>query len=95
MGLLTSILTAPITGPIKGVVWVAEQVRETVEETYYDVDAIRAELAELSRAAEDGEIDEATFDECEEELLDRLEEAEAWHAGRRGESEEMSDDGTE
>jgi hypothetical protein len=65
--------------------WVADHVLEVAERDWYDVDAIRGKLAELSRQVDAGEIDEPDFLEQEEVLLDRLDEATAWHAGGRHE----------
>lgn len=74
MGLLTGLLTLPLA-PVRGVVWVAEQVDAAARQEYYDPAAIRAELARLAEALDAGEIDEAEFDRAEDELLDRLDEA--------------------
>ncbi|MFD3480378.1 gas vesicle protein GvpG [Streptomyces sp. NPDC058695] len=76
MGLLTQILTLPLA-PVRGVVWVADRVLETAEDKYYDPAPVHRELAELERQLLDGEIDEAAFDEREDELLDRLDEIRA------------------
>ncbi|MER7197931.1 gas vesicle protein [Streptomyces sp. CB01635] len=76
MGLLTQILTLPLA-PVRGVVWVADRVLEAAEDKYYDPAPVHRELAELERRLLDGEIDEATFDEREDELLDRLDEIKA------------------
>jgi hypothetical protein len=73
MGLLTQILTLPLA-PVRGVVWVADRVLEAAEDKYYDPAPVHRELAELERQLLDGEIDEATFDVREDELLDRLDE---------------------
>ncbi|MFB6673023.1 gas vesicle protein GvpG [Streptomyces sp. NPDC057684] len=76
MGLLTQILTLPLA-PVRGVAWVADRVLEAAEDKYYDPAPVHRELAELERQLLDGEIDEATFDEREDELLDRLDEIRA------------------
>ncbi|MCX5079544.1 gas vesicle protein GvpG [Streptomyces sp. NPDC056121] len=76
MGLITQILTLPLA-PVRGVVWVADRVLEAAEDKYYDPAPVHRELAELERRLLDGEIDEATFDEREDELLDRLDEIRA------------------
>ncbi|MEU8487116.1 gas vesicle protein GvpG [Streptomyces sp. NBC_01361] len=76
MGLLTQILTLPLA-PVRGVAWVADRVLEAAEDKYYDPAPVHRELAELERRLLDGEIDEATFDEREDELLDRLDEIRA------------------
>lgn len=75
MGLIKAILTAP-AAPVRFVDWTARQVFEAAEREHYDPDAIREELAELYARFEAGEIDDARFDAMEDELLDRLEEAE-------------------
>jgi hypothetical protein len=49
-------------------------VLEAAEDKYYDPAPVHRELAELERQLLDGEIDEATFDVREDELLDRLDE---------------------
>ncbi|MFH8736476.1 MULTISPECIES: gas vesicle protein GvpG [unclassified Streptomyces] len=76
MGLLTQILTLPLA-PVRGVAWVADRVLEAAEDKYYDPAPVHRELAELERRLLNGEIDEATFDEREDELLDRLDEIRA------------------
>ncbi|MGW6143413.1 gas vesicle protein GvpG [Streptomyces sp. NPDC055144] len=76
MGLLTQILTLPLA-PVRGVAWVADRVLEAAEDKYYDPAPVHRELADLERQLLDGEIDEATFDEREDELLDRLDEIRA------------------
>ncbi|GAA2498681.1 gas vesicle protein GvpG [Streptomyces thermolineatus] len=77
MGLITQILTLPFA-PVRGVGWVLDQVVLTAERQYYDPAPVRKELAELEQALLDGEIDEEEFDRREDELLDRLEELEAY-----------------
>jgi hypothetical protein len=42
---------------------------------------VERELARLEKALLDGRIDQATFDEREDELLDRLEEIAAYRRG--------------
>lgn len=78
MGLLTSLLTLPVSGPIKGALWVMQQVHEAAEAEYYDPAAIKKALVTLEKQLEAGEIDEETFEQAEDLLLDRLE-----AAGRR------------
>ena len=74
MGLL-KLLTFPVSGPLLGGKWVLQTVLDEAERRYYDPAAIRAEMAELERRHGAGEIDEETFDRCEEALLQRLLEA--------------------
>ncbi|MER5901099.1 gas vesicle protein GvpG [Streptomyces mirabilis] len=80
MGLLTQLVTLPLA-PVRGVVWVVERVREEAENQYYDPAPVHHELAELERLLVAGDIDEETFDQREDELLDRLEEIRAYRQG--------------
>ncbi|MFF0425407.1 gas vesicle protein GvpG [Streptomyces sp. NPDC004520] len=73
MGLVTYLLTLAFT-PVRSVVWVAERVAEKAEEEYYDPAPVWRELAALEDRLVRGEIDQETFDEREDELLDRLDE---------------------
>ncbi|MFF3614795.1 gas vesicle protein GvpG [Streptomyces sp. NPDC002580] len=73
MGLFTQLVTLPLA-PVRGVAWVMDRVLEVAEDEYYDPAPVRLELAELERKLLAGEIDEETFDQREDELLDRLEE---------------------
>ncbi|MFB7992471.1 gas vesicle protein GvpG [Streptomyces sp. NPDC056002] len=72
MGLLGEILLLPLA-PVRGSLWVMEQVVTEAERQYYDPAAVRTALARLEERLEAGEIDDATFDRMEDELLDRLE----------------------
>jgi hypothetical protein len=71
MGLLTRLLTLPVSGPL----WVMEKVVEEAERIYYDEGAIRAQLADLEAAFEEGRLTEEELDEAEDVLLERLREA--------------------
>ncbi|MEW1908525.1 gas vesicle protein GvpG [Kitasatospora sp. NPDC085895] len=81
MGLLTGLLTLPLA-PVRGVVWVAERVAEAAEQTFYDPAPVEEELKALERDLLAGRIDEAAFEEREEELLDRLDEIRLFWASR-------------
>jgi len=72
VGLLGEVLLLPLA-PVRGSFWVMEQVLSEAERQYYDPAAVRADLARLEERLEAGEIDDATFDRLEDELLDRLE----------------------
>jgi ribosome assembly protein YihI (activator of Der GTPase) len=72
MGLLTGILTLPLA-PVRGVAWVAEKVAEQAELELYDENRIMAELAEVERAKNAGELDEDQFNQYVDALLERLE----------------------
>lgn len=71
MGLITGLLTLPLA-PVRGTVWAAEQILGQAEETYYDPVRIRSELEEVDRLRTEGQIDEATAEEWEEHLIERL-----------------------
>ncbi|MEU9343649.1 gas vesicle protein GvpG [Streptomyces sp. NPDC048278] len=80
MGLLEQLLTLPLA-PVRGVGWVVDRVVEAAEREYYDPEPVERELAALERALLDGRIDQETFDEREDLLLDRLEEIAAYRRG--------------
>lgn len=71
MGLLTGLLTFPLA-PVRGVAWVADQLTSVAENELYDVDAIYAQLRELSAELDEGRITETEFDRAEDVLLNRL-----------------------
>ncbi|MFC9735575.1 gas vesicle protein GvpG [Streptomyces roseolus] len=77
MGLLDGILTLPLA-PLRGTAWVIDQVLEAAEREYYDPAPVRARLAALVDDLENGRLDAEEFDRLEDELLDRLEEIEAY-----------------
>ena len=74
MGLISGLFTLPLA-PLRGLVVVAEQILDQAEEVYYDPATIRSELEELDRLREEGEIDDATATAREDELIERLMEA--------------------
>jgi len=71
MGLITGLLGLPLA-PMRGVVAVADQVLQQAEDVYYDPGRIRAELEEVGRLREAGEIDEAEAVAWEDVLIERL-----------------------
>ncbi|QPA01459.1 gas vesicle protein [Streptomyces violascens] len=72
MGLLTGLLTLPLA-PARGVAWIADRLEETAERETADPAVLRARLAALNRALDEGEIDQERFELEEERLLDLLE----------------------
>ncbi|MBW8737245.1 MAG: gas vesicle protein GvpG [Streptomyces turgidiscabies] len=72
MGLISEVLLLPFA-PVRGSAWVIGQVLHEAERLYYDPATVRAELAQLEKQLEAGEIDDEEFDRREDELLDRLE----------------------
>jgi hypothetical protein len=71
MGLIGGLVTLPLA-PARGLFWVLDQVVAEADAELNDPRRIRAELAEAADALDRGELDEATYDELEEELLQRL-----------------------
>jgi hypothetical protein len=74
MGLLTSLVTLPLA-PVRGVAWLAEQLEAEAYRQMYGVEGVRAQLEQLGRALDAGEISEEQYEAEEEALLDRLDEA--------------------
>ena len=74
MGLISAIVTAPLA-PVKGVLWVAEQVHDQAMRELYDPEAIQRELDMVQLDRELGRIDDEEADRLEDELLERLIEA--------------------
>jgi hypothetical protein len=71
VGLITGLLGLPLA-PLRGTVAVAEQVLKQAEEAYYDPAAIRAELEEVDRLRQAGELTDEEATAREDELVDRL-----------------------
>jgi hypothetical protein len=71
MGLISGLLLLPLA-PVRGTVWIAEQLLEQAEGELNDEGTIRAQLMEIDRAREAGEIGEAEAAEAEDILLARL-----------------------
>ncbi|MEU3607276.1 gas vesicle protein GvpG [Streptomyces sp. NPDC035033] len=80
MGLLSGLLTLPLA-PLRGTAWVVDQVLLAAEREYYDPGPVRARLAALVDDFENGRLDAEEFDRREDELLDRLDEIEAYRRG--------------
>jgi hypothetical protein len=74
VGLFTGLLTLPIA-PARGVAWVVEQVVEEAERQMYDEQNIRRELMDLELEFDEGTIDAEERAAREEQLLERLAEA--------------------
>jgi hypothetical protein len=74
VGLISEVLLLPLA-PVRGSAWAVRQALREAERLYYDPAAVRTELARLEEQLEAGEITEEEFDQREDELLDRLEEA--------------------
>ncbi len=67
--------------PFKSLLMVFREIHNAaIQELEQEGERIRLELGQLYISLETGGIDEATFDECERDLLDRLDELEARQA---------------
>lgn len=71
MGLITGLFGLPLA-PLRGTLAVAEQVQQQAEREFYDPIAIRAQLEEIERLREAGEISEDEATAWEDELVERL-----------------------
>jgi len=71
MGLITGILGLPLA-PLRGTLAAAEQIRRQAEEEFYDPGRIRAQLQEVARQRETGQLDEEEAAAWEDELVQRL-----------------------
>lgn len=71
MGLITGLLTLPLA-PLRGTIAVAEQVLRAAEEEFYDPERIRAQLDDVDRRREAGELSDEEATAWEDELIERL-----------------------
>jgi hypothetical protein len=71
MGLITGLLTLPIA-PLRGTVAVAEQVLRAAEDEFYDPQRIRAQLADVERRREAGELTDEEAMAWEDVLIERM-----------------------
>jgi len=79
---LLRLLTFPVSAPLSGSKWLLQTLLGEAERRYYDEEAIRSELAEAQRLYHAGTIDEPTLERKEEQLLQRLLDARAYHRRR-------------
>jgi len=71
VGLISGLLLLPLA-PVRGTVWIAERILEQADAELYDEGTIRAQLMEIERARDAGEISEEDATEAEDILLERL-----------------------
>lgn len=71
MGLISGILGLPLA-PLRGVVAAAEQIQQQAEDEFYDPANIRAQLEDVQRRREAGELAPDDADAWEDELVERL-----------------------
>ena len=72
MGLFTEVLLLPLA-PVRSAIWVAGRLQDAAENELRDPAVLRARLALLNEAYEQGQIGEDEFEREEERLLDLLE----------------------
>lgn len=72
MNFLTKLLLFPVTGPVYGMRFVLEQIREQAEAAMITPEQIQAELIELNRRYDLGEISASEFEAAEAELIELL-----------------------
>jgi hypothetical protein len=63
------LLLAPITLPVNGIAWIGEKILEQTGSNLNDKEQLQKRLLSLQLAFDLGEIDEASFETQEEELL--------------------------
>jgi hypothetical protein len=71
MGLLTGLLTLPLA-PVRGTIWIAERLLEEAERELNQPAAIEAQLDELERRHERGELSDDDYEMLEDDLIRRL-----------------------
>lgn len=71
MGLITGLLGLPLA-PLRGTVAAAEQILEHAVDQFYDPAAIRAQLEEVDRQREAGDLTDEEATAWEDQLVDRL-----------------------
>lgn len=77
LGTLLRLLALPVTAPTNGLLSVFRTIRDEVDQEAANPQTLRQQLAALQTMLEAGEIDEDTYDELEEALLDLLEQMES------------------
>jgi hypothetical protein len=74
MGFLTGLLLLPLA-PLRGTIWLAEKLTEVAERELDSEATFKRLLVEAAIAFESGELSEAEYEQVEDELLERLENA--------------------
>ncbi|MFE0185029.1 gas vesicle protein GvpG [Streptomyces olivaceus] len=72
MGIVSGLLLLPLA-PVRGTAWITDHLLQEARRQAHDPRAVRARLAALNRALDEGAIDEASFEREEERLLTLLE----------------------
>jgi hypothetical protein len=80
VGLLSGILLLPLA-PVRGTIWIAEQLAEEAARELDDDTVVRRLLVEAELALERGELSVDEYEQVEDELLERLDQARAGAPG--------------
>lgn len=75
--MLLKLLKTPFSAPFAGAHWLATEIHDAAERELNDPARLRAELNALEKALDAGEMDEETFEVLEDELITRLQAANA------------------
>ena len=76
MGFLTGVLLLPLA-PLRATIWLAERLADYAEQEVADESSVRRLLVEAEIAFESGQLSESEYELVEDELLARLEAAQA------------------
>lgn len=71
MGLLSMVLGLPLA-PVQGVIKLGELVQRQVDDETHNPASIRAELEEIDRLRERGELSPAEETQAQQQVLDRM-----------------------
>jgi hypothetical protein len=74
MGIVTGLLLLPLA-PVRATIWIAEQLAAQAELELDDERTVRRLLLDAEAALERGDLSEEEYDQIEDVLLDRLEQA--------------------
>ncbi|MBE0478217.1 gas vesicle protein GvpG [Candidatus Aerophobetes bacterium] len=70
-----------VLAPLKGLEFIARSIRDEAMRGFLDEEGARKKLRELYRLFESGKISEEEFEKQEEEIVQRLEQIEAYKKG--------------
>lgn len=66
------LVSLPVWGPMAGFLWIVKKLAEHADRELYDPERLQAQLVDLQLSYELGEIDEDSYWDAEEALLERL-----------------------
>ena len=71
MGLITGLLTLPLA-PVRGVAWLGELLAQEAARELAELESPQRALSELEAARARGEVDELTFAQLKDQLIDQI-----------------------